>query len=176
MIVWALAISIGLAAPKTVVLSDGSELVGEVLYFGAKGCQIETEHLGLVTIPLSKVVEITPVAAKNRPRSVRSKVEKEMMALQLHRETQQRASEDQRQLIMTLLTANPAMEKTVKRLQAKPELIEAIADPQILLAIQTGDIQTLMANPAIRALLDKESLEALRRIEQKNGHLGPKRK
>jgi len=156
------------AKPKSVVLEDGSRLVGEILSFDTSGCRIQTRNLGIIMIPLEKVVEITPAEADRRPPGTRSIVEAEMMALELQRETQQRAQNAQKQIIMDMMTSNPAMAKAVERLQSMPELIEAIADPSILLAIEMGDIDTLMKNPHIRALLDTETLEALKVMERKN--------
>ena len=155
------------AKPKSIVLDDGSTLVGNVISFDSNGCKIQTQHLGLITVPLEKVVEITPVEAQKRPAGTRSKVEAEMIALDLYRETHMRAQEAQREIIMGLLKSNPKMAATVERLQANPKLIEAISDPSILLAMEMGDIEALMANPHIRELLDPATLEALERIEQK---------
>ena len=162
------ALSVALAQPKTIVLTDGSELVGNVIVINAEGCKIETKHLGLVTISHKDIKDIIPIEATKRPPATRSKVEREMMALQLHRETQQRAFADQQALIMNLMMADPAMANTIKRLQDKPELLEAISNPSILLALEMGDIETLMNTPAIRDLLDEDTIKALKRIEMKN--------
>ena len=168
MLMGLICIGLAWAAPKSVVLKDGSRVVGEVISFDAKGCRLKTEHLGTLSIPLENVVEITPIEAHRTPPAVRSKMESEMMALQLQKQTQERAMADQRQIIMNLLMADPNMAKTIKRLQSQPELTEAMADPSIWMALQTGDIETLMTKPAIRSLLDPNTRKALKKLGAKN--------
>ena len=79
----------------------------------------------------------------------------------MQRETQRRAQAAQREVIMNMLTTHPEMEKVIKRLQSNPALLDTIIDPSVLLAIEMGDIQSLMNNPHIRELLSTETIEML---------------
>jgi len=56
------------------------------------------------------------------------------------------------------MTDNKAVMSMIRSLQADPDFQAALKDPEIMKAVQSGDVSTLLNNPAFLKLLNKAAV------------------
>ncbi len=128
---------------RQIELNDGSVLTGEVLSFANGVYTIRTGSLGTVTIGDSKVRSIrTP-----DPAALSTAPDVDVSSLK------QRMESDQE--VMDL----------IRGLKDDPEFRDVLQDPEIMKAVQAGDLATLMSNEKFLKLLNnRKTLEIKKKV------------
>jgi hypothetical protein len=125
---------------REIVLSDGSIVSGEVLSLNKGIYTIRSGSLGTLRINESKVRVIRPRTSSQSADAERTATNGELQSLQ------GRIMNDQE--IMGL----------VRSLQDDPEFKKILEDPDVLKAVNAGDIPALMANPKVSKLLNNSTV------------------
>ena len=124
------------AETQEIELTDGSMINGEVVSLSEGIYTIKSATLGTLRIEASKirVIRLTGPAATNDARGQVKSLEDRML-------------EDR------------GIMDTIRALQADPDLQKILQDPEIMKAVQSGDIDFLMKSPDFMKLLNKESVQ-----------------
>jgi hypothetical protein len=133
---------------RAIELKDGSIVTGEVLSLSNGKYTIRSGSLGTVQIDESKVLVIKPVPAP---------------AAAGPGATPDNRAGDVKTLTDKMLNDNDVMSK-IQALQNDPEFMKILEDPEVMKAVNAGDISTLMANPEFLKLMNNSTV---RDIEQK---------
>jgi hypothetical protein len=128
--------------PSRIELRDGSVISGEVVGFSDGRYLIESPALGRLQVDESEIRSVQPdggVAGASG-----SGYGPEIQALQ-------------QQLI-----ADPEVIKMITALQKDPDVQAALADPEFMQLITSGNLGALQANPRFQRLMNHPSLRAIR--------------
>jgi radical SAM superfamily enzyme len=117
---------------KEIELSDGSVITGEVVSMIGGVYTIRSGSLGSITVPDSKVRSIRQ---KDAALSSSSGVGGQVRPLQERMES------------------DPAVMERIRGLKDDPDFRMVLEDPEIMRAVETGDIAALMANPRFLQLM-----------------------
>jgi hypothetical protein len=128
---------------KDIELKDGSIITGEVQSLAGGVYTIRTESLGTVTIDESRVLAIRPrgQAFQSRPSDISN---------------QARSLEERMQ-------ADDEVMNKIRSLKDDPAFQSILEDPELLNAVNTGDVATLMANPKFLQLLQNPSVQDIQK-------------
>jgi hypothetical protein len=129
---------------QEIELSDGSVVTGEVLSLSHGVYTIKSGVLGTIKLEKSKVKVIRPQSA-SRGDAAPNTVSNEMQTLQ------GRMMSDQE--VMGLILS----------LQNDPEFRKILADPDILKAVNAGDVAALTANPRFLQLLNNPTVREIQK-------------
>jgi hypothetical protein len=129
---------------RVIELKDGSVITGEVLSLGNGLYTIKSNSLGTITLEESKVRTIRSQSSdKNAgtasPGNAVSSAE--VMAL------------EQKML------SNAEVMALIQSLQNDPDFKKALEDPDIMKAVNTGDVAALTANPGFMKLLNNATVK-----------------
>lgn len=142
-----LCIGIGVAFAgdmREIEFTDGSVVTGEVLSLSGGKYTIKTGSLGTVTVEESKVRAIRQQgAAASSPPDMNANAEA--------RSLQERMLRDQE--IMTM----------IQSLQNNPDFQKALQDPEIMRAVNAGDVPALTANPEFMKLLQNSTVKDIQK-------------
>ena len=145
-----LAISIGTAhagEPTEVELIDGSVVYGEIVSLKNGIYTIKSDSMGTFVISKSKIRAI-----RFRSQGVNKGV----------RENPQKTDKGSDiQDVQKSLLADQDIFKIILSLQDDPKIREILNDPETMKAVQSGDIQSLMANPKFMELLNHPKIKAI---------------
>jgi hypothetical protein len=130
---------------RDIELKDGSVISGEVLSLSGGIYTIKSDSLGIINLEESKIRAIRSKPSPG-PASGSTGTAAGVRSLQ------ERMMSDKE--IMTMIQA----------LQNDPEFKKALEDPEVMKAVQTGDLAALMANPKFMKLLNNARV---REIEKK---------
>jgi hypothetical protein len=130
------ATNVNAAETREIELTDGSVITGEVVSLSGGVYTVRSAALGTLRIEASKirVIRLRGSAAPGEAGVQVKSLEDKMLG----------DSE-----IMDLIHA----------LQSDPDLQKILQDPEIMKAVQTFDIDTLMRNPEFMKLLNKQSVQ-----------------
>ena len=123
---------------RAIELKDGSVVTGEVVSLTNGKYTIRSSSLGTVQIEESKVLTIRPVTA---PAAAHSGT------------TPGTSAAEVRTLQDKMMHDTEIMSK-IQLLQNDPEFLKIIEDPEVVKALNSGDIATLMANPQFLKLMN----------------------
>jgi hypothetical protein len=137
-------------APRDIELSDGTHLHGEIVSAANGSFHIRSESMGEVEIPEGRVRSITPVETGTPPHLDAGG-------------SAQAASSAAAESVQRSLGANPAAMDRVLSLQDDPNVRAILADPALMQAIQSNDLETLGRDPRIRALLENPTVQEVGR-------------
>jgi hypothetical protein len=144
-IVSAVLVFLALAAAATVAraaetreieLNDGSVIMGEVISLSGGIYKVRSATLGTLLIEASKIRTIRlrgSAAASDASGKIKSLEDK-------------------------MLSDSELMD-TIRALREDPDFQKILRDPEIMKAVQTGDIATLMRNPEFMKLLNKQAVQ-----------------
>jgi hypothetical protein len=135
---------------STIELSDGSVISGEVVSFDGSTWTINSGSMGTLKIDGAKVVSIrsqttdsqVPVGGASTGNQVNTA---DIQAMQ--------------QSIM----GNEQLMAMIMSLQNDPEVQAILQDPEVMNAINAGDMNTLMANPKFRRLMENAKIKEITR-------------
>ena len=131
--------------PREVELRDGSIITGDVVSLSNGIYTIKSDSLGTIKIEESKVNVIRPKSSSRSNDTARKNTGSEMESLQ------GRMMSDQE--IMGL----------IQSLQNDPEFKKIMEDPDVLKAVNAGDIPALMANPKFTNLLNNSTVQEIQK-------------
>jgi len=144
-IVSVILVSLALAAAATVVnaaetreieLTDGSVITGEVVSLSEGIYTVRSSTLGTLRIEASKI-RVIRLQGSAAPRDAGGQV---------------KSLEDK-------MLGDSEIMDTIRALQNDPDLQKILQDPEIMNAVQTGDIAALMRNPEFMKLLNKQAVQ-----------------
>ena len=132
--------------PREIELDDGSMIHGEIISFRNGTYKIKTQSLGTVEIEESKILSIRSKAAcKNCKKTPPSMMEGS-------------AASQIKSLKKTMMNDEGIM-TMIHSLQADPDFIRIMHDPEIMKALMTGNIDFLMSNPKFLELIDNQTVQ-----------------
>jgi hypothetical protein len=143
---WLAASPVGAAELQQIVLDDGSTIIAEVRSLDGGVYRLESPSLGSIEIPQKRVRRIEPQSSSGpaSPVSQGSGAHAgEVRDLQLQ------------------MAADPAMVATILQLSELPEMLDVLSDPEILRAVESGDLGALEANPKIQKLMSSPAVQDL---------------
>jgi hypothetical protein len=162
---------------RDIELRDGTVLRGEIVSLQNGTYTIRSESLGDVTVAASDVRVIRfssghsgPSAAGDRtpaPASARSKQgEHEPSGIPAGQDGALGRSDDVKRQVeeaQRSLAADDSVMEIITSLQNDPEVQAALSDPQVVQAVEAGDLTTLMANPKFLELLRNPKVQEIQR-------------
>jgi hypothetical protein len=126
---------------REIELTDGSVITGEVVSLSGGVYTLRSAALGMVQVDESKVRTIRIKGSSNNPKDTASQL----------KSLQEKMSRDREVM------------NTIQSLQNDPDLQRILEDPEIMKAVQAGDINALMANPRFMELLNKPAVQEIGR-------------
>lgn len=137
---------------QKIVLDDGSTIIAEVRSLAGGVYHLESPSLGSIRIAQQRVQRIEPQRSP-APASSTSQGSGahagEVRDLQLQ------------------MAGDPAMVAAILQLSELPEMRDVLSDPEILRAVESGDLSGLETNPKIQKLMSNPALQDL------TGHVAP---
>jgi hypothetical protein len=132
----AAATVVNAAETREIELTDGSVITGEVVSLSDGIYTVRSATLGTLRIEESKVrvIRLQGSAAQNDAGSQAKSIQDKMLG-------------------------DIEIMDTIRALQNDPDLQKILQDPEIMEAVQTGDIDALMRNPAFMKLLNKQAVQ-----------------
>ncbi len=123
---------------REIELTDGSVISGEIVSLSKGVYTVRSTALGTIQISESKI------------RTIRTKG------------PGGEDSADQLKSIQQKMTGDADIMSMVRSLQDDPDFQEILKDPEVIKAVQAGDIAALMANPKFMNLLNKQSVQQIK--------------
>lgn len=145
-----------MAEQATIVLNDGSKIVGEVVSLKGGHYKIKTGSLGEVNLKQNDVKVIqygsapqaaTPAVPSTSTTGVASASNPQLASM--FQGVQQR------------ITSNPQMMSQIQSMAQDPTLQAILNDPEIKRALEAGDFGSLMANPKIHQLMNHSTVKQI---------------
>ena len=140
-ILFGLIIGIGSASAsemRVIELTDGSVISGEIVSLSNGVYTVRSGTLGTIQISESKI------------RTIRAKgMGREEMG-------------DQANSIQQKMMGDVDIMGMVESLRSDPDFQEILRDPEVVRAVQSGDIAALMANPKFMQLLNKQVVKQIK--------------
>jgi hypothetical protein len=133
---------------REIELTDGSVVTGEVVSLQNGVYTIKTGSLGAITVNESKVRAIRQPGTSGSA-AMQDTHQSDMRALQ------ERMVRDQK--IMTM----------IQSLQSDPEFQKVLQDPEVMRAVNAGDIPALTANPQFMKLLNNKTVQDIQKKVEK---------
>lgn len=149
---------VALAEQATILLNDGSQILGEVVSLKGGSYRVKTSSLGEVDLKQgdvklirygNKAKPVAPTAAAPTVSKSASTGTNNPQLTSMFQGVQQRISSD------------PAMMQKIQSMAQDPALQAIINDPQIQSALQSGDFASLMANPKIHQLMNHSTVKQI---------------
>jgi hypothetical protein len=133
---------------RRITLKDGSVIVGKIVSLTNGEYTVQSGALGKLTLKDADIVSMSaldaaPAPAKQGAAPAAPTSNPDLTALQ------QRISTD------------PAIGNTVKSLQDSPEVKDILADPTLMQAVQSGNLEALQGNPKIERLIKNPAVQDL---------------
>ncbi len=143
-----LTLSIAHAAGLQVIeLNDGSVLTGEVVSLSNGIYTIRTESLGTLKIE------------EYRVRAMRIKEASEKAA---SAQSPNNVSGDVKSLQNRMMSDREIMDM-IRSLQNDPEFQKILEDPEVMKAVQSGDVSALVTNPKFMKLIDNSTVQEIKK-------------
>lgn len=124
---------------REIELTDGSVINGEIVSLSGGVYTIRSAALGAVQIEESKV------------RTIRSKGSSSNTG----------DTAGQLKSLQEKMTSDGEVMNTIQSLQNDPDFQKILEDPEIMKAVQAGDINALMANPRFKELINKPAVQEI---------------
>ncbi len=124
---------------RDIELTDGSVITGEIISLSNGIYTVRTESLGTVKIRESGIRAIRERGSAGGS-----------------------ASGDQEKSLKEKMVSDREIMGIIETLRNDPDFQAALRDPEIMKALQAGDISGLMANPKFMKLLDNKAIEQIK--------------
>lgn len=144
------------AEPATILLNDGSQILGEVVSLKGGNYRVKTNSLGEVDLKQGdvKLIRYGQAAATQAPN-----VAAPVASNGLSASNPQLASMFQG--VQQRITSNPEMMQQIQSMAQDPTLQAILNDPEIKRALESGDFASLMANPKIHQLMNHSTVKQI---------------
>ena len=129
---------------REIVLIDGSVIVGELVSLTNGVYTIKTDALGALKVEDARIKTIRNTSG-GMAGPVKASGQQEIMAIQQD------------------MIADGSIIQLILALQSDPDFQEALQDESIMMAINSGDLNALMTNPKIVKLMEKSSVQEIKR-------------
>jgi hypothetical protein len=129
---------------REIVLHDGSIITAEILALREGVYTLKSEGLGTITIEAAKVRTIRLYASAKSPREP-DKPETDSVEAQMHH-------------LQQSMMHNPEIMRMISSLLQHPDVQAVLADPAIMQAVRTNDLNTLLSHPKFMQLLDNPTI------------------
>ena len=129
---------------REIVLIDGSVIVGELESLTNGVYTIKTATLGALKVEDARIKTIRNTSG-GMAGPVKASGQQEIMAIQQD------------------MIADGSIIQLILALQSDPDFQEALQDESIMMAINSGDLNALMTNPKIEKLMEKSSVQEIKR-------------
>ena len=137
------------AEVATIHLTDGSKLVGEVTSLKGDVYTIQTESMGVLSIPQSQIRVVEFVPAAGATLSTQANLDAPTIDDGMFSQLQQR------------MLNNPTVMSMILSLKEQPQIQALLADPEIKAAMAAGNYMSLMDHPKIKALLSNGEVQKI---------------
>jgi hypothetical protein len=148
LVICALLFSIFLIMPavhasemREIELTDGTVIAGEIVSLSDNVYTVRSASLGTVQIEGSRIRTIRAKGSVGNPG----------------------AFVDQVQSLQEKMAGSGEIMSIIKTLESDPEFQEILHDPDIMRAVQAGDISALMANAKFMKLLNKQEVQQIKK-------------
>ena len=141
-----LILSFGVVADgvdRVIVLKDGSRIRGEIISVENDLYRIESDSMGTILLGSN---QIQSILSGEQPGSLSRTAE---------------GSQSRMQLIQSNMMSNPGVMSSIMALQNDPEMQAVLADPEVMKAIQSFDLEALARNPKVKALMNNPELKRI---------------
>lgn len=135
---------------SVIELKDGSVISGEVVSFDGSTWIIRSASMGRLEIEASRVVSIKRQTSPGRQPATGAS-------------TGNQAGSDQIQSMQRSIMADEQLMTMIMRLQNDPEVQATLQDPDIMKAVEAGDMNALLANPQFRRLMENAKIKEITR-------------
>jgi len=129
---------------REIDLSDGSVIQGEVISLSNGIYTIRSDNLGIIKLEESKVLAIRPRSSAMDSQSAQTGSSPGQM-----QSLQQKMMNDQEIMVL------------IQSLQNDPEFKRILEDPEIMKAVNAGDVAALAANPKFMKLLNNATVQEI---------------
>ena len=123
---------------KEIELKDGSVIYGEIVSFSGGVFTLRSKGLGTVKIEESKI------------RTIRSGA-------------REGGRQDQIQKLKQRMMSDEEVVEMILSLQNDPAVQEILQDPEIMKAVNAGDMDSLLSNPKFMKLLENPTIQDIRK-------------
>jgi hypothetical protein len=145
-----LILSFGVVADgvdRVIVLKDGSRIRGEIISVENDLYRIESDSMGTILLGSNQIQSILPG--------------EESGSLSAEGSQPAEGSQSQIELIQSSMMSNPDVMSSIFELQNDPAMQAVLADPEVMRAIQSFDLEALARNPKIKALMNDPRLKRI---------------
>ncbi len=130
---------------REIELKDGSIIAGQLVSLKTGIYTIESDTLGTLKIEESKVKIIRPISPPQIPDVAQHNTGNEVTCLQRK------------------MMNNHEIMDLIQSLQNDPEFMTLLEDPEILKAVNAGNVAALAANPKIMKLLENPTVQEIKK-------------
>ncbi len=123
---------------KEIQLKDGSVIYGEIVSFSGGVFTLRSKDLGTVKIEESRI------------RTIRS-------------EAREGGKQDQIEQLQQRMMSDEEVVQMILSLQNDPDVQKILQDPEIMKAVNAGDINALLSNPKFMKLLENPTIQDIRK-------------
>ncbi len=132
---------------REVELTDGSVITGEVLSLSGGIYTVKSGSLGIIKLEESKV------------RAIRSRIPSGSGA----QKDGQAGSEAEARSLQEKMLSDKEVMSMIQSLRDDPEFQKILEDPEVMKAVQAGDLPALMANPRFMKLLNNSTVQEIQK-------------
>jgi len=132
-----------------ITLSDGSVIQGKIVGFTNGTYQIQTQSLGTMQIPESQVRTIRRPSASTDTAPPSPRSGEGMGAANAQPQAQQ---------IQQQMMNDPQTMQMILQLQNDPAIQKILSDPELMNAIQQGDVNRVAQDPSFQALMKNKTV------------------
>jgi len=138
------AVTANAGEAREIELIDGSIITGEVLSLVGGICTIKSDSLGMIKLDESKIRAIRAKSAGHGAR-------KDVVS----------ASGGEVRSLQEKMMSDKEIMSLIQSLQNDPEFQRILEDPEVMKAVNSGDIAALMANARFMKLLNNSTLREI---------------
>jgi len=135
---------------STIELNDGSIISGEVVSFDGSTWIIKSASMRTLKIEAAKVVSIRAQKSGSHAPTAGTSTGNQVNAADV-------------QAMQQSIMANEQLMTMIMNLENDPEVQAILQDPEIMQAVNAGDMNALMANPKFRRLMENTKVKEITR-------------
>jgi len=123
---------------REIELTDGTVIAGEIVSFSNGVYMVRSASLGTIQIEGSKIRTIRARGSAGSP-----------------------GAGNQVKSLQEKMAGSGEIMGTIEALRSDPDFQEVLRDPEIMKAVQAGDLSSLTANPKFMKLLNKQAIQQI---------------